>query len=172
MASQLLERYNIVTSPIYMEFLRGERELMCTAWGNPTYNPRGWKGPCYLITDAHHETFKGLIENTPWEKYGHGRDPRCENCMVHAGYEASAVLGGNKKLGDTWKMLHWTFSGKMGGLSNGKSAKANGNGHATGNGNGNGKAATPSPAGNGAGAPKVAAAPAQEPKENEVFRIL
>jgi hopanoid biosynthesis associated radical SAM protein HpnH len=172
MASQLLERYNIVTSPIYMEFLRGERELMCTAWGNPTYNPRGWKGPCYLITDAHHETFKGLIQDTPWEKYGHGRDPRCENCMVHAGYEASAVLGGNKKLGDTWKMLHWTFSGKMGGLSNGKFAKANGNGHASGNGNGNGKAATLSPAGNGAGTSKVAARPAQEPKEDEVFRIL
>lgn len=172
MASQLLERYNIVTSPIYMEFLRGERELMCTAWGNPTYNPRGWKGPCYLITDAHHETFKGLIENTPWEKYGHGRDPRCENCMVHAGYEASAVLGGNKKLGDTWKMLHWTFSGKMGGLSKAKAAKGNGNGHASGNGNGNRKAATPSPARNGAGTSKVSAVPAQEPKENEVFRIL
>ena len=172
LASQLLERYNIVTSPIYMEFLRGERELMCTAWGNPTYNPRGWKGPCYLITDAHHETFKGLIENTQWDKYGHGRDPRCENCMVHAGYEASAVLGGNKKLGDTWKMLQWTFSGKMGGLSNGKAAKVNGNGHANANGNGKGKAATPAHAGNGAGTSKVAAGPAQEPKENEVFRIL
>ena len=55
-AYKLLERYNIVTSPIYMEYLRGERELMCTAWGNPTYNPRGWKGPCYLMTDAHHES--------------------------------------------------------------------------------------------------------------------
>ncbi len=54
-----------MTSPIYMEFLRGERELMCTAWGNPTYNPRGWKGPCYLMTDAHHKTFKDLIEKTP-----------------------------------------------------------------------------------------------------------
>ena len=174
LASQLLERYNIVTSPIYMEFLRGERDLMCTAWGNPTYNPRGWKGPCYLITDAHHETFQGLIENTPWEKYGHGRDPRCENCMVHAGYEASAVLGGNKKLSDTWKMLHWTFSGKMGGLSNGKTAKANGNGHSSGNGNGhaNGKTAAPSHAGNRAGAPAVAPGGAKEQQENEVFRIL
>ena len=66
--ASLLERYNIVTSPIYMEFLRGERELMCTAWGNPTYNPRGWKGPCYLMTDAHHDTFKEFIDNTPWEK--------------------------------------------------------------------------------------------------------
>ena len=67
-------RYNIVTSPIYMEFLRGERELMCTAWGNPTYNPRGWKAPCYLMTDGHHKTFKDLIEKTrvgkirPWPR--------------------------------------------------------------------------------------------------------
>jgi hopanoid biosynthesis associated radical SAM protein HpnH len=112
-ASSLLEQYNIMTSPIYMEYLRGDRELMCTAWGNPTYNPRGWKGPCYLMTDQHHATFKEFIENTPWERYGRGRDPRCRDCMVHAGYEASAVLGGNKKLGDTWKMLKWQFSGNL-----------------------------------------------------------
>lgn len=167
-ASRLLERYNIVTSPIYMEFLRGERDLMCTAWGNPTYNPRGWKGPCYLMTDAHHQTFRELIEKTPWEKYGRGRDPRCEDCMVHAGYEASAVLGGNKKLGDTWKMLSWTFSGKMGGLLKDKPVRANGNGNGNGNGHrnhhadGNGNRAAQSPA---------AVTPAA-PEENEVFRIL
>jgi hopanoid biosynthesis associated radical SAM protein HpnH len=166
-ASQLLERYNIVTSPIYMEYLRGERELMCTAWGMPTYNPRGWKGPCYLMTDTHHETFNGLIEDTPWEKYGRGRDPRCQDCMVHVGYEASAVLGGNKKLGDTWKMLSWTVSGKMGGLigkgvGKGKSKYDNGNGHSNGNGNGNG---------HGGGTPRtIPLAPAQQ--DNEVFRIL
>ena len=115
-ASALLERYNIDDFADLSGFLRGERELMCTAWGNPTYNPRGWKGPCYLMTDTHHETYKDLIEKTPWENYGRGNDPRCEDCMVHAGFEASAVLGGNKKLGDTWKMLKWTISGKMGGL--------------------------------------------------------
>ena len=169
-ASSLLERYNIVTSPIYMEFLRGERDLMCTAWGNPTYNPRGWKGPCYLMTDSHHATFKEFIDNTPWEKYGHGRDPRCEDCMVHAGYEASAVLGGNKKLGDTWKMLSWTLAGRMGGILKEKPAKAkgNGNGHnGNGHSNGHGK-------GNGNGAVKsqpVAAAPPPQ-KQDEVFRIL
>src|SRR5208282_1979174 len=166
-ASALLERYNIVTSPIYMEFLRGERELMCTAWGNPTYNPRGWKGPCYLMTDAHHATFRELIDNTPWENYGHGRDPRCEDCMVHAGYEASAVLGGNKKLGDTWKMLSWTVSGKMGGILKGKPApangKANGNGHHNGNGHSNGN-------GNGTRTSKPATPVAVQ--EDEVFRIL
>ena len=161
-ASQLLERYNIVTSPIYMEFLRGERELMCTAWGNPTYNPRGWKGPCYLMTDAHHETFKELIDNTAWEKYGRGRDPRCEDCMVHAGYEASAVIGGNKKLGDTWKMLSWTVSGRMGGLR-GKPAKTQDNGRHNGHSSDNGKGARQVPAGQ--------AAPARG-QENEAFRIL
>jgi len=172
LASRLLERFNIVTSPIYMEFLRGERELMCTAWGNPTYNPRGWKGPCYLITDAHHQTFQELIEKTPWERYGHGRDPRCQDCMVHAGYEASAVLGGNKTLSDAWKMLQWTFSGKMGGLVDGRSGKGNGNGSGHGNGNGNGNAASHSQSENGAAVPAGAVRSAGEQKENEVFRIL
>ncbi|HEY4777324.1 MAG TPA: adenosyl-hopene transferase HpnH [Candidatus Acidoferrales bacterium] len=166
-ASKLLERYNIVTSPIYMEYLRGERELMCTAWGNPTYNPRGWKGPCYLMTDAHHATFKEFIDNTPWEKYGRGRDPRCEDCMVHAGYEASAVLGGNKKLGDTWKMLTWTLSGKMGGLIGEPNerelqakanAQGNGSSHSDGNGYGSSKRVIP-------------VAPSNQ-QQDEVFRIL
>lgn len=134
-ASSLLEQFNVITSPIYMEFLRGERDLMCTAWGNPTYNPRGWKGPCYLMTDQHHETFRDLIDNTPWEKYGYGRDPRCENCMVQSGYEASAVLGGNHKFGDTWKMLQWQVSGRMGGRR-GENAKSNGGSKLNGNGNG------------------------------------
>jgi hopanoid biosynthesis associated radical SAM protein HpnH len=112
-ARQLLEKFNLMTSPIYLDFLSGEREMMCTAWGNPTFNPRGWKGPCYLMTDAHHATFKDLIEKTPWEKYGRGRDPRCQDCMVHAGYEPSAVLGANRKLGDSWKLLKWQLSGSL-----------------------------------------------------------
>jgi len=109
-ARNLLNEFKLMTSPIYLEFLSGERDMMCTAWGNPTFNPRGWKGPCYLMTDAHHATFKDLIEKTPWEKYGHGRDPRCQDCMVHAGYEPSAVLGANRKFGDSWKLLKWQLS--------------------------------------------------------------
>ncbi len=107
---RLFEKYRLMTSPIYLEFLKGQRNFQCTAWGNPTYNTQGWKGPCYLMTDAHHKTFRDLMHNTPWEKYGHGRDPRCENCMVHCGYEPSAVLGVNRKLGDTLKMMAWQFS--------------------------------------------------------------
>jgi len=157
-ASSLLERYNIMTTPVYMEYLRGERELMCTAWGNPTYNPRGWKGPCYLMTDAHHEHFHDLMEKTPWEKYGRGRDPRCADCMVHVGYEASSVLGGNKKFGDTWKLLSWTLSGKMGGLLKDRpNLKANGNGHLN---------------GNGAHASHAVAVPPTAAADKEAFRIL
>jgi hypothetical protein len=54
------------------------------------------------------------MEKTPWEKYGHGRDPRCEDCMVHVGYEPSAVLGANRKLGDSWKLLTWQLTGRKG----------------------------------------------------------
>jgi hopanoid biosynthesis associated radical SAM protein HpnH len=139
LACALLERYNLMMSPIYLEYLRGERELMCTAWGNPTYNPRGWKGPCYLMTDAHSETYKDFIEKTPWEKYGYGRDPRCQDCMVHVGYEPSAVLGANRRLGDNWKLLKWQLvSGTRKPLRPARLLPANGNGNGNGNGHGNG----------------------------------
>jgi hopanoid biosynthesis associated radical SAM protein HpnH len=153
LACELLEKYNLMTSPIYLEYLRGERELTCTAWANPTYNPRGWKGPCYLITDEHHATFKEFIQNTPWNKYGRGHDPRCQDCMVHVGYEPSAVLGVHRKLGDNWKMLKWQLSGRMGG-SNGR----NGNGHSS-----NGKHAS----GNG----HRPAPPASQPVNGNLVQI-
>ncbi|MFW6124831.1 MAG: adenosyl-hopene transferase HpnH [Pirellulales bacterium] len=109
-ADRLLRRFKLNTSPVYREFLRGDRELRCTAWANPTRNIRGWKGPCYLITDAHHESFDRLMNDTPWERYGRGNDPRCEHCMVHVGYEPSAVVGTNKRLGDSLKMALWQFT--------------------------------------------------------------
>src|ERR1019366_4500125 len=109
-AKQLFKKYNMNNSPIYMEFLAGERELTCTAWGNPTRNVKGWKGPCYLITDQHHDSFDDLMNKTEWDKYGAGKDPRCEHCMVHCGFEPSAALGVNGKLGDSLKMLAWQLS--------------------------------------------------------------
>jgi hopanoid biosynthesis associated radical SAM protein HpnH len=109
-ADKLLRKYKMATSPIYLEFLRGDRDLSCTAWGNPTRNVKGWKGPCYLITDQHHDSFEDLMNDTPWEDYGYGKDERCEHCMVHCGYEPSAALGVNRKLGDTFKMLMWQLS--------------------------------------------------------------
>ena len=109
-AEALLKKYRMNNSPVYLEFLSGKRELSCTAWGNPTRNVKGWKGPCYLITDQHHETFTGLMDDTDWDRYGYGKDPRCEHCMVHCGYEPSAALGVNSKLGDSLKMLMWQLS--------------------------------------------------------------
>jgi hopanoid biosynthesis associated radical SAM protein HpnH len=109
-AEKLLWKYKMMTSPVYMEFLSGKRELRCTAWGNPTRNVKGWKGPCYMITDEHHATFRDLMENTPWEEYGHGNDPRCAHCMMSCGYEPSAALGVDGKIGDVFKMLMWQLT--------------------------------------------------------------
>ncbi|MSR30158.1 MAG: adenosyl-hopene transferase HpnH [Gemmataceae bacterium] len=109
-AKKLFKKYRMMSSPIYLDFLSGERELSCTAWGNPTRNIKGWKGPCYLITDKHHDSFDELIETTDWDSYGYGKDPRCEHCLVHSGYEASAALGVNSRFGDSLRMLLWQMS--------------------------------------------------------------
>jgi hopanoid biosynthesis associated radical SAM protein HpnH len=109
-ARALLKKYHMNNSPVYLEFLSGQRELTCTAWGNPTRNVKGWKGPCYLITDEHHNSFDELMTKTDWNKYGYGKDKRCEHCMVHCGYEPSAALGVNARLGDSLKMLLWQLS--------------------------------------------------------------
>ncbi len=105
----LFKRFRLNQTPMFLEFLKGDRDLPCTAWGNPTYNIKGWKGPCYLITDAHYKTFEALMTQTPWENYGHGNDPRCEHCMVHCGYEPSAALGINARLADSFKMVAWAL---------------------------------------------------------------
>jgi hopanoid biosynthesis associated radical SAM protein HpnH len=109
-AKKLLGKYRLATSPVYLEFLAGQRDLTCTAWGNPTRNVKGWKGPCYLITDEHHATFDGLMNDTDWSKYGRGKDARCEHCMVHCGYEPSAALGVNAQWADPIKMMAWQLS--------------------------------------------------------------
>ena len=69
-----------------------DRHYACTPWGMPTYNVFGWQKPCYLLQDGYADTFKELIETTHWENYGtESGNPKCANCMVHSGYEASAV---------------------------------------------------------------------------------
>ena len=109
-AQGLFKKYKMNTSPVYKEFLQGKRELTCAAWASPTRNVKGWKGPCYLITDEHHDTFRGLMDDTNWDQYGYGKDPRCEHCMMHSGYEVAAALGMNAKLGDGFKMLKWQLT--------------------------------------------------------------
>ena len=78
-------------SPLFLEFLAGKQDYQCTPWGNPTYNIFGWQRPCYLLQDGYATSFKELIETTDWDRYGTGRNEECADCMVHCGYEASAV---------------------------------------------------------------------------------
>jgi MoaA/NifB/PqqE/SkfB family radical SAM enzyme len=107
------ERFTIFGTPVYQEFLAGKRELTCTAWAIPTRNIKGWKAPCYLMTDGHYVGYQEMLENVDWNKYGVvngvARDPRCENCMVHCGYDPSGALGTNFQRGDNWKNFKYNF---------------------------------------------------------------
>ncbi|MEK6619011.1 MAG: DUF3463 domain-containing protein, partial [Nitrospirota bacterium] len=78
-------------SPLFLEFLMGKRDYQCTPWGNPTYNVFGWQKPCYLLQEGYAKTFQELLNDTEWDHYGTGRNEKCADCMVHCGYEASAV---------------------------------------------------------------------------------
>src|SRR5438094_4230169 len=79
-------------SPLFLEYLMGRRHYACTPWGMPTYNVFGWQKPCYLLADGYVDTFAELLQATKWENYGtESGNPKCANCMVHSGYEASAV---------------------------------------------------------------------------------
>lgn len=79
-------------SSLYLEFLSGKRDFPCSPWGNPTRNIFGWQSPCYLLDDEVLPSFQEVMDRTPWDRYGVGNDPRCAHCMVHSGYEATAVL--------------------------------------------------------------------------------
>ena len=79
-------------SPLFGEFLMGRRDFACTPWGMPTYNVFGWQKPCYLLQDGYADTFEELMRETAWSNYGtESGNPKCANCMVHSGYESSAV---------------------------------------------------------------------------------
>ncbi|MGB7216247.1 MAG: adenosyl-hopene transferase HpnH [Gammaproteobacteria bacterium] len=79
-------------SSLFLDFLAGNQSYQCTPWANPTYNIFGWQKPCYLLVDeGYASSFKELMETTDWEKYGTGRNPKCDNCMAHCGYEGTAV---------------------------------------------------------------------------------
>jgi hopanoid biosynthesis associated radical SAM protein HpnH len=96
-------------SPLFLEFLMGLRKYACTPWGMPSFSLFGWQKPCYLLQDGYFESYAELLENTDWDLYGaESGNPRCANCMVHSGYEASAVddtFGSLKGFRDTIRAL-------------------------------------------------------------------
>lgn len=97
-------------SPLFLEFLTGKRQYECTPWGMPTYNIFGWQKPCYLLQDGYAETHEELMASTAWENYGtESGNPRCANCMVHCGYEPSAVNDTFSSLGGLLATVRATF---------------------------------------------------------------
>ena len=85
-------RWSFNQSVLFLDFLAGNQSYHCTPWGNPTRNYFGWQRPCYLLGEGYAKTFKELMEETDWDAYGTGNYEKCANCMVHSGYEATAVM--------------------------------------------------------------------------------
>ena len=85
------KRWKFSQSTLFMDFLAGNQTYQCTPWGNPTRNIFGWQRPCYLLSEGYADSFKQLMEETDWQSYGTGNYEKCANCMVHCGYEATAV---------------------------------------------------------------------------------
>jgi hopanoid biosynthesis associated radical SAM protein HpnH len=114
MLSNAKRRWRFNQSPLFLRFLMGKKEYECTPWGNPTYNMFGWQRPCYLLQEGYAETFEELMETTPWEQYGRkSGNEKCRDCMVHCGYEATAVddtFGSMRAFGET---VVATLTGKL-----------------------------------------------------------
>ncbi len=95
-------KWNLSHSPLYLDFIAGNQEMQCRPWGMPTRNVFGWQKPCYLLGEGYAETFKELIEETEWEKYGTGAYEKCADCMAHCGYEPMAA---DVAFSKPWKLL-------------------------------------------------------------------
>ena len=86
------KNWKFTQSPLFMNFLAGNEAYHCTPWGKPTRNVFGWQRPCYLLGEGYTKTFQELMDSTDWDKYGTGNYEKCADCMVHSGYEATAVV--------------------------------------------------------------------------------
>jgi hopanoid biosynthesis associated radical SAM protein HpnH len=96
-------RWKFNQSPLFLEFLMGKRDYECTPWGNPCFNIFGWQKPCYLLQEGYADTFDELMTDTEWDNYGRASgNPKCANCMVHCGYEPTAVNHTFASFGGLW----------------------------------------------------------------------
>ncbi|AKJ09383.1 radical SAM protein [Streptomyces incarnatus] len=108
-------KWRLNQSPLFLDFLEGKVDFPCTAWAIPSYSLFGWQRPCYLMSDGYVSTYRELVEETDWDKYGRGKDPRCANCMAHCGYEPTAVLATMGSLKESLRAARETMtSGKQG----------------------------------------------------------
>ena len=105
-------RWRFNQSPLFLQFLMGKRDYECTPWGNPTFNVFGWQRPCYLLQEGYATSFRELLDTTPWERYGRkSGNERCQDCMVHCGFEATAV----HETFSTWKGFRDTVTATLSG---------------------------------------------------------
>ncbi len=107
--TDFFSKFPFMNSPIYVDFLTGRRRMNCTPWGNPTRNPLGWKSPCYLITDRYYPSFREMMDKTDWDIYESGTDPRCRDCMVHSGFEATSMREAFSSPRDLARLILWNF---------------------------------------------------------------
>lgn len=106
----LEKKYRFGSTPLFLEFAAGERDYPCTPWGNVTRTPFGWKGPCYLIGEQYFKTWEEFWNGVDWEYWEKREDPRCHNCLMHSGFEASVARTFPKSTKDVWTMARWMFS--------------------------------------------------------------
>jgi hopanoid biosynthesis associated radical SAM protein HpnH len=108
---EISKRYRLTSTPMFLEFAAGLRDYKCSPWSTVTFTPKGWKGPCYLIGKSHTWSWEEFWNNTDWEYWESRTDRLCQNCAMHSGFEASAVLELPKHPGDMVRMAAWNLFG-------------------------------------------------------------
>ena len=106
---ELSKKYRFYSTPLFLQFAAGQRQYPCTPWGNPTFTPKGWKGPCYLIDDAQFPSWKEFWKGVDWDYWETRQDPRCQNCLMHSGFEASVIRKLPESPRDMLTMAKWNY---------------------------------------------------------------
>jgi hopanoid biosynthesis associated radical SAM protein HpnH len=109
---ELAKRYPISSTPLFLQFAAGQRDYPCTPWGNPTRTPKGWKGPCYLIEGAYYASWQEFWDGVDWDYWESRQDPRCQNCLMHSGFEPSVVRKLGERPADVWTMVKWNLQSR------------------------------------------------------------
>jgi hopanoid biosynthesis associated radical SAM protein HpnH len=84
--------WSFTQSDLFLDFLAGNQTYACTPWSMPARTVFGWQKPCYLLGEGYVKTFGELIDGTDWDRYGVGNYEKCADCMVHCGFEGTAVV--------------------------------------------------------------------------------
>lgn len=108
---ELSRQYRLHSTPMFLEFVAGKRELPCSPWSTVTYTPMGWKGPCYLIGQKYYEKWEDFWTGVDWEYWESRKDHRCKNCKMHSGFEASAVREAVKSPKELIRLAAWNMFG-------------------------------------------------------------